>query len=301
MPTRRRFLQQGTALAALTAARRVAAAAPATRILPATGEALPVVGLGGWRNFDLAPGDPDWTEAVATVRAFVEGGGRVLDSSPMYGRSSEALARIAAELGVREQLFWASKVWARGSATGRGQLASERQRLGRARLDLVQVHNLSDVQTQLAVLREAREAGTVRLIGVSHFLSSAHDEVERLLRSEPIDVLQINYSIREPEAGNGLLALAAERGVAVFVSRVFAEGALFAAVRGQALPGFAAELGITSWAQYFLKWALADAAVTVALTGTGNPRHIADNLIAGSGPLPDPALRRRMADHVRAL
>ena len=300
MPTRRRFLQQGAALAALTAVGRVQAA-PATRSLPATGEALPVIGLGGWRNFDLAPGDADWADAVATVGAFVDGGGRVLDSSPMYGRSSAALGRIAAELGVQERLFWASKVWTRGSAAGRAQLEGERQHLGRVRLDLVKVHNLSDMQTQLAVLREAREAGALRLIGVSHYLSSAHDEVARLLRRESIDVLQINYSIREPEAGDGLLALAAERGVAVFLNRVFAEGALFAAVRGQPLPDFAAELGITSWAQYFLKWALADPAVTVALTGTGNPQHITDNLAAGSGPLPDAALRRRMAEHVRAL
>jgi aryl-alcohol dehydrogenase-like predicted oxidoreductase len=300
MPTRRRFLQQGTSLAAL-AAIRGASAAPLTRPLPATGEALPVIGLGGWRNFDLAPTDADWTDAKATLRAFVDGGGRVLDSSPMYGRSSEALGRIATELGVQDRLFWASKVWTRGSAAGRAQLAGERQRLGRARIDLVKVHNLSDVLTQLAVLREAREAGTLRLIGVSHYLSSAHEEVARLLRREPIDVLQVNYSIREPEAGDGLLALAAERGVAVFLNRVFAEGALFATVRGQPLPGFAAELGITSWAQYFLKWVLADPAVTVALTGTGNPRHIADNLAAGSGALPDAALRRRMAEFVRAL
>ncbi|GIX34886.1 MAG: hypothetical protein KatS3mg126_0665 [Lysobacteraceae bacterium] len=219
----------------------------------------------------------------------------------MYGQSSQALGELAAELDIADRLYYASKVWTRGRAAGRAQLDQERQRLRRARLDLVQVHNLSDWPTQLAMLREAKAEGLVRAIGVSHHLSLAHDEIERVLRREPMDVLQINYSILEPEAEQRLLPLCAERGMAVVVNRAFAEGALFARVRGRPLPGFAAEIGARSWAQYFLKWVLGRAEVSVVLTGTSNPEHIVDNLGAATGPYPDEALRRRMREAFLAL
>lgn len=267
----------------------------------ADGRRLPAVGLGSWRTFDLSPRHAGWERARETLRRFVAGGGEVIDSSPMYGQASEAIGQLARELGLTDRLFFASKIWTRGRAAGRAQLEREAERFGIGRLDLMQVHNLSDLGTQLAMLREAREGGQVARIGISHYLTSAHAEVERVLRSEKIDVLQINLSMVEPEAEARLLPLAAERGVAVFANRVFAEGALFARVSGKPLPDFAAELGISSWAQYFIKWVLGRPEVCVALTGTGNPDHIDDNLQAARGPLPDAAMRVRMRDALLAL
>ena len=278
----------------------LALAAPLRRTLPG-GREVTAVGLGTWRTFDHAPGHADWARSRETLRRFVEGGGQVVDTSPMYGRSSESVGEMAAELGIADRLYYASKVWTRGHAAGRQQLEREAQRLRRQRLDLMQVHNLSDLGTQLGMLREAREQGLVGQIGISHYLSQAHPEVERVLRAEPLDMLQINYSILEPEAETRLLPLAAERGMAVFVNRIFAEGALFSRVRGKPLPDFAAELGIRSWAQYFIKWVLARPEVSVALTGTGNPEHIVDNLGGAEGPLPDVALRQRMREAFLAL
>jgi diketogulonate reductase-like aldo/keto reductase len=296
---RRRQFLAAAALAALTPWRSPGAA-PLRRALGPE-RSVTAVGLGTWRVFDHPAQHPDWLRSRETLRRFVEGGGEVVDSSPMYGRSSESVGEMAAELGIAERLYYASKVWTRGRQAGRQQLEREAQRFRRPHLDLMQVHNLSDLSTQLGMLREAREQGLVRQIGVSHYLSQAHPEVERVLRAEPLDVLQINYSILEPEAEQRLLPLAAERGVAVFANRVFAEGALFARVRGKPLPGFAAELGVRSWAQFFLKWALGRPELSVALTGTGNPEHIVDNLGAAEGPLPDERLRQRMRAAFLAL
>ncbi|MCK7593449.1 aldo/keto reductase [Pseudomarimonas salicorniae] len=265
------------------------------------GRPVAALGLGTWRTFDHPSGSPDWEDARKTLQRFVEGGGELVDSSPMYGLSSGAVGEMARQLGVADRLYYASKVWTRGRAAGRAQLLREAERFGRERLDLMMVHNLSDLVTQLAMLREACEEGLVDQIGISHYLTQAHPEVERVMRAERLDVLQINYSIMEPQAEDRLLPLAAERGMGVLANRLFAEGALFSRVRGKPLPGFAAELGITSWAQYFIKWVLGHPAVTVALTGTGNPDHIVDNLGGARGPMPDAALRRRMREAFLAL
>lgn len=265
------------------------------------GQAVPVIGLGTWRTFDHPPQHDAWRRSAETLQRFVELGGTLVDSSPMYGRSSENVGAMASQLGLGDRLYYSSKVWTRGRAAGREQLERECRRFERPRIDLMHVHNLSDVGTQLGMLREAREEGLVRHIGVSHYRSADHAEVERVLRAEPLDVLQINLSMIEPEAERRLLPLAAERGMAVLVNRVFAEGALFARVRGRLLPGFAAELGIDSWAQFFLKWVLGRPEVSVALTGTGNPAHIADNFGAARGELPDAPMRQRMREAFLAL
>jgi len=304
MPSRRSFLGRSALAAGLLAAPALpllASAPIAQRPVPRSGESLPVVGLGTWRSFDHDPDDPEAERLAVAVQRFADLGGRVIDSSPMYGRSSHTLGELARRQGVAAQLFYASKVWTRGSASGRRQLALELTRFGRPRLDLMQVHNLSDVYTQLRVLRDAREEGLLRLIGASHYLSSAHAELERVMRAESLDAIQVNYSIIEPEAEARLLPAAGELGVAVLANRVFAEGGLFQRVRGHSVPDFAQEVGAATWAQYFLKWVLGNPHVTVALAGTGNPAHVADNLAAGQGHLPDAALRRRMAEHVRSL
>jgi diketogulonate reductase-like aldo/keto reductase len=217
----------------------------------------------------------------------------------MYGRAESALGAVCAREDPDAGLFIATKIWTRGKEEGERQLADSIAKLGRKRIDLVQVHNLVDVGTQLSTIRAARERGEVRYIGVTHYTESAHAELGRALERERPDFLQVNYSLAEPEAGQRLLAQARERGVAVLVNRPFAEGAMFRQARDRTLPPVATELGCASAAQLFLKWILAEPAVTCVLCGTRDPAHVADNLAAGSGPLPDAAQRRAIEDWYR--
>jgi diketogulonate reductase-like aldo/keto reductase len=202
---------------------------------------------------------------------------------------------------VRERLFLATKVWTRGREDGVLQMQQSFRRLRADRMDLMQVHNLVDVATHTKTLQEMRAAGQVRYIGITHYTSSAYAEVERWLKTRAYDFLQINYSLAEREAEQRLLPLAQDRKIAVIANRPFAEGALFRRTKGKSLPPWAAELGIASWAQFFLKWIVANPAVTCAIPGTGRPDHMADNLAAGRGALPDAAGRQRMAEYYDAL
>jgi len=295
-------------LAALPLAVRMQPSRAATTLLerpiPASGELLPAVGLGTWQVFDIA-GQP---EEIAQVRQalsrFVELGGTVVDTSPMYGASESVLGELAAALGVGPRLFLATKVWTRGREAGIRQMEESMRllRVSPARpLDLMQVHNLLDARTHLATLREWKTAGRVRYLGVTHYHESAYAELEGALRQGGIDFVQFNYSLAERAAEKRLLGLAAEARVAVIVNRPFAEGALFRRVAGKPLPGWAAEFGCASWAQFFLKWILAHPAVTCAIPGTRNPRHIDDNLGAARGALPDAQTRRKMAELIDRL
>ncbi len=286
--------------AAMAIAPRGGAAAPATaqRPIPKSGETLPVIGLGTWQTFDVG-GDAGERAAVQEVlRLFAQGGGRVVNSSPMYGSSEAVLGELASALGLQKSLFFATKVWTSGRDAGVRQMEASLQRMRVPRMDLMQVHNLVDVHTHLATLRDWKQAGKVRYLGITHYHSGAYTEVERLLRSEELDFLQINYSPVEREAEQRLLPLAAERGVAVLVNRPFASGALFGRVRGKPLPQWAIELGIGSWAQFFLAWILGQPPVTCAIPATRNPRHIVNNLGAGLVEPPDSTLRRRMLDEL---
>jgi len=235
------------------------------------------------------------------LRAFFAGGGRVVDSSPMYGSSESVVGDLCERLGICEPLFMASKIYTQGREEGvRGmQRSIERMRAGR--MDLMQVHNLLDVETHTPTLREWQAAKRVRYIGITHYAASAYADIERLLRTRQYDFVQINYSLGEPESEKRLLPLAQELGVAVIANRPFAEGAMFRRVRGKALPAWAAELGVASWAQYFLKWIVSHPAVTCAIPGTGKPEHMVDNLKAGFGPLPDAAQRRAMSQYYDKL
>jgi diketogulonate reductase-like aldo/keto reductase len=269
--------------------------------IPATGEAIAVIGLGTWQSFDVGA-DPAARGPLREVLArFAQAGGRMVDSSPMYGAAESVVGDLVAELGLRAKLFIATKVWASGRAEGLRQIESSFGRLRVERVDLMQVHNLLDVETHTATLRDMKERQRLRYIGITHYSASAHAEVERLLKAGRYDFVQINYSLGEPQAERRLLPLALEKRVAVIANRPFAEGALLRQVKGKPLPPWAAELGIASWAQYFLKWIVSHPAVTCAIPGTGNPRHMADNLAAGAGALPDEAMRRRMAEHYQAL
>jgi aryl-alcohol dehydrogenase-like predicted oxidoreductase len=213
----------------------------------------------------------------------------------MYGQSETVVGDLAAELGLQPSLFVATKVWTQGREAGVAQMERSRQRLRVARLDLLQVHNLVDWPIHLRTLRDWKASGRVRYLGVTHHSASAYGELERIMRSEPLDFVQLNYSLAEREAENRLLPLASERGIAVLVNRPYAEGALFRQVRGHSLPPWAAELGCQSWGQFFLKWILAHPAVTCVIPATSKPEHLADNMGAGTGVLPDPTARARMA------
>jgi diketogulonate reductase-like aldo/keto reductase len=268
-----------------------AAADPMQRAIPSSGEQLPVLGLGTWQVLDVPAAGADYDAATAATRQFLEAGGRLIDSSPMYGRAEQRVGDILAGIRPPPSVFLATKIWSHGLEAGRKQLADS-HRLMRAKvLDLVQVHNLQDLDVHLATLRAAKAAGTVRYIGVTHYVASAHEEIERVIRREHPDFLQINYSLAEPEARNRLLPIARELGVAVLINRPFTKGAMIDRAAGRPLPPVAAELGCRSAAQLFIKWVLGDQAVTVVLTGTRSSRHAAENLEGAGGSMPDQAQR----------
>lgn len=299
---RRRTLLRGAVLGPLIPmAQATPDARLAVRAIPATNEPIPVIGLGTWQVFDVAGDARATADARAALARFVSLGGRVIDSSPMYGSSESVAGELAAALGVADRLFWATKVWTSGRDAGIAQMRESMRRLRVPRMDLMQVHNLVDVQAHLATLAGWKRDGLVRYVGITHYTRSAYSEVERVMRANALDFLQINYSLAERDAADRLLPLAAERGVAVLVNRPFAEGALFARARGKPLPAVAAEIGCTSWAQLFLKWILGHRAVTCAIPGTRNARHVEDNLAAGTGALPDAATRARIAAAFDAL
>ena len=269
-----------------------------SRKIPSTGEPLPAIGVGTWQTFDVGA-DP---AARANLREVLRLLGRgVVDSSPMYGSSETVAGDLIAGLGLRDKLFVATKVYTSGRDAGIQQMETSYQRLRVARMDLMQVHNLVDVETHTRTLLEMKSRKKVRYIGITHYTSSAYAEVERLLNTGQYDFLQINYSLGERESERRLLPLAREKRIAVIANRPFAEGALFRRTKGKPLPPWAAELGIASWAQYFLKWIVSPPAVTCAIPGTGRPDHMTDNLGAAQGVFPDRASRARMAEYFDSL
>ena len=272
-----------------------AASSILTRPIPSSGEAIPVVGLGTWRTFDVGPAPAERAPLQTVLQRFVELGGRVIDSSPMYGTAESVAGDLAAELAVTDKLFFATKVWTSGREAGVAQIEQSFRRFRTKRLDLLQIHNLLDWKTQLRTLRDFKQTGRIRYVGVTHYTASAYDELERVLRSEPLDFLQVNYSVGEREAERRILPLAAERGIAVLVNRPFSEGGLFQRVRGKALPAWASEIGCESWAQLLLKWVLANPAATCVIPATSRPEHLVDNMKAGVGALPDDKMRTQIS------
>ncbi len=271
------------------------------RSIPASGEKLPVIGLGTWKVFDVDLTPENEKQLSDVLSLFVKMGARVIDSSPMYGRSEEVIGALATKLALYEKLFLATKVWTRGKQAGIDSMERSFARLRTKRIDLMQVHNLVDVTTQLATIRDWKAQGRFRYIGVTHYDSSAFGEVEKVLRSEKLDFLQINYSIMEREAEEKILPLAQERGVAVIINRPFGGGDIFARVRAKALPDWAAEFDCRSWAQFFLKWIVAHPAVTCTIPATDNAQHLKDNMEAGRGRLPTAKQRQQMLELVSAL
>ena len=271
-----------------------------SRPIPASGQMIPVVGLGTWRVFDVGGSQAERAPLKDVLKSLLELGGRVVDSSPMYGTAESVVGDLAADLAITDKLFLATKVWTSGREAGVAQMEQSLKRLRAQRLDLIQIHNLLDWRTHLRTLRDWKAAGRIRYLGVTQYTSSAYDVLERVLRAETLDFVQVNYSLGEREAERRILPLARDRGVAVLANRPFAEGGLFQRVRAQAVPPWAAEFDCDSWAQFFLKWILANPAVTCAIPGTSRPQHMVDNLKAATGKLPDAAMRDRMAAHVGA-
>ncbi len=299
---RRTFLRLGTGAALLaTTGRARSGDVPQRAVIPSSGVTVTRVGLGTWRTFD-AGNDPALRARLAEVlRAFAAGGGEVVDTSPMYGSSPAVLGDLTHENDLRDRLFLATKVWTSGRAAGEAQMEEQLRQLRTDRVELMQIHNLADWRTHLATLRRWQETGRARHIGITHYLPSAADDLERIVRAEKIDFVQFALSLAEPRAADRLLGACAERGVAFIANRPFAEGDAFDRVRGKELPPWAAELGIATWGQFLLKWILAHPEVTCAIPATTNPAHVTENLTAAHGPALDATQRARLRTHWRDL
>ena len=266
-----------------------------TRPIPSSGEAMPVIGLGTSQVFDVGADEPGRAPLRAVLQAFADAGGHIIDTSPMYGRAEAVTGNLVTEAGVRPRVFLATKVWTSGREAGIAQMRRSAELLKSDVIDLMQIHNLLDWRTHLATLRQMKEEGRIRYIGITHYTTGALPELARILASEPgIDFVQCAYSLGTRDAETVLLPAAAERKVAVIVNRPFEDGGMFRQLRGRALPGWAAEFGCTSWAQLFLKYLIAEPAVTCVIPATANPAHMADDLKAGIGHLPDAAQREQI-------
>ena len=266
-----------------------------TRVIPRSGERIPAVGLGTWQAFDVPRDGPERAAARETLRTLAALGGTVVDSSPMYGAAEQVVGALAAELGLAGKLFVATKVWTTGRDAGIRQMEASFRKLGVERLDLMQVHNLVDTDAHLATLDGWRREGRVRYLGVTHYTAGGHPGLEAAIRKHRPDFVQFNYSLAEREAELRLLPLARDEGVAVLVNRPLGQGRMFARVKGTPLPDWASEIDCASWAQVFLKFILGHPAVTCVIPGTRNAAHLADNLGAARGRMPDAQLRARLA------
>lgn len=300
--TRRRLLGVLAAAPLLGPATALAQRArPATRAIPSSGEALPLVGLGTWITFNVGDDRAARDASAEVMRAFFLAGGRLIDSSPMYGSSQEVIGYGLRKLGRPANLFAADKVWIADGDEGRAQIERSRRHWGIPRFDLMQVHNLVSWQAHLPTLFAMKAAGQLRYVGITTSHGRRHGDMERIMASHPIDFAQFTYNLFDREAEQRLLPLARERGIAVIANRPFQQGALFDRLGRRPLPPWAAEIDCTSWAQFALKFIIAHPAVTCAIPATSRVDHVRENLGAAAGRLPDQAMRARMAAFVAGL
>ena len=271
------------------------------RSIPRSGEQLPVLGLGTYIVLDVPPGAPELAELKEVLKTFAAGGAKLIDSSPMYGRAEAVVGELVAAANLRDSVFLATKVWTSSRDAGIRQMQDSLRLMRTQRIDLMQVHNLLDLATHTKTLNEWKAAGTLRYVGITHYHAGAYRELEKLLKTREYDFVQFNYSLAEREAEQRLLAVAAETGTAVIINRPFAQGELFAKVKGREVPAWAAQFDCDSWAQFFLKYIIAHPAVTCVIPGTGKVRHMTDNLKAGSGRLPDERTRKRMVELIQSF
>lgn len=293
MDRRRALGFLAAAAGAASLPRPALAEAALARPIPASGEKLPPVGLGTWLTFDVTSA-ADRAVRGEVMRAFFEGGGLMVDSSPMYGASEETIGAALPANG--KAMFSATKVWTVGALAGRRQLENSYRLWRLQRFDLLQVHNFLDYETHLATLKRMKAEGRVRYIGVTTSHGRRHDLAEKIMREEPIDFIQFTYNLNDREVEERLLPMAAERKIATIINRPFDGGSLFGARTAKPLPGWAREIDCASWAEAFLKWVVAHPAVTCAIPATSKVTHVRENVRALKGPLPDAALRKRIAD-----
>jgi diketogulonate reductase-like aldo/keto reductase len=294
---KRRTLLQWSALAAAGPA--LAQGGPLTRAVPSSGEQLPRVGLGTWITFNVGQDPPARAQCAQVVRAFLEAGGRLIDSSPMYGSSQGVGGDALRSLGAQQKVFSADKVWTSGDGAAQAEMSRKLWQV--PRFDLLQVHNLLAWEKQLPLLLAMKERGQLRYVGITTSEGRRHREFEQLMRSHRLDFVQFTYNLLDREVEERLLPLAAERGMAVLVNRTFQEGALLRRLERHPLPPWAAEIECASWAQFALKFAISHPAVTCAIPATRRVDHVRENMAAARGRMPDEALRRRMAAHVAGL
>lgn len=264
------------------------------RSIHSTGEKLPVIGLGTWQTFDVSASREQREPLKEVIKALLQKGGTVVDSSPMYGRSEEVVGTLSAELNVNDKLFIATKVWTNGKDSGIRQMNESFTRMRRETIDLMQIHNLTDWETHIKTLRAWKDERRIRYIGLTHYTDSAHDRLISIMGKEKVDFIQINYNLLERNAEKRLLPYAEEKGVAVLINQPFASGSLFQKVRGKTLPSWAREFDCNSWAQFFLKFIISHPAVTCAIPGTAKPHHMLDNIGAAFGKLPSEKQRQEM-------
>jgi len=272
-----------------------------TRPIPATGEAMPALGIGTWQSFDVGHDPAERGACAEVLRRLFREGGRLIDTSPMYGRAESVIGDLLTAMRSRERAFIATKVWTKGREDGIEQIRRSAALLRTETIDLVQVHNLLDWRSHLPTLRRMKEDGRIRYIGVTHYTTAALGELAEIVARETIDFVQCAYSIATRAAEHDLFPIAADRGVAVIVNRPVENGGLFEKVRGRALPDWAAEIGVTSWSQFFLRFILSHPAVTCVIPATRDPQHMSDNLSAAKGRLPDARQRAEMARYWDAL
>jgi len=271
------------------------------RAIPSTGENLPVIGLGTWQQFDVDSTSAAQGPLPEVLKRMLQKGGRLIDSSPMYGKAEERVGDLTAASGNADKYFYATKVWITGETNGIRQMEASMKKMRRPVLDLMQVHNLQDWQTHLNTINAWKEQGRIRYTGITHYTVSAHEELERIVRSKVVDFVQFNYSIGVRSAEKSLLNACMDSGVAVIINEPFEKGDLFRMVRGKLLPPWAADYDIRSWTQFFLKYILAHPAVNCVIPGTSDPQHMQDNLQAGEGALPDEKGRKLMAEFMDSL
>ncbi|WP_367872791.1 aldo/keto reductase [Luteolibacter sp. Populi] len=293
-----RIMAAGAGSTALANAADAPTKAINTRAIPSSGEKLPVIGMGTWQTFDVPPDKAAPLEQI--LQAFVELGGKVLDSSPMYGKSEEVAGAMIAKFGLRPKLFVATKVWIDGKDQGIAQMKASMEKLQSKPIDLMQVHNLKDVAVHLDTLRGWKKDGLVRYLGITHYTASQHGAVEKLLAAEALDFVQINYSVGESDAEKTLLPMAKDRGIAVIANRPFAGGELLKALLAKPLPEWAKEIECTSWPQLLLKFVVSHPAMTCAIPATSKIAHLRDNMQAGYGTMADEAMRKKIAEAARS-
>lgn len=269
------------------------------RTIPSTGELLPVVGIGTWETFDVDQSLSAEMKQLKDVLATLHRkGGKVIDTSPMYGFSEKNVGKLSTDLGINQNLFLATKVWTTGKERGIEQMNNSLALMKRERLDLMQIHNLVDWKTHIKTLRDWKEKGKIRYIGITHYQPGAYAEMESIMKSEPLDFIQINYNIAERKSADRIIPLAQEKNLAVITSQPFGVGKLFGRVKDKKLPAWASEFDCNSWAQFFLKYVASHPGVTCVIPGTGNPEHMLDNIQAAYGRLPDEKMREKMVKEV---